>query len=46
MYIIIQTGGMRGAGTDANVHIRLYGSEGESGLRVLDNDPHNFQRGK
>ena len=40
------TGGMRGAGTDANVFITLYGSGGSSGERMLDNDVANFERGR
>lgn len=46
-YIVtIQTGNLRGAGTDANVYITLYGSEGSSGEKRLDNDPANFERGR
>ena len=40
------TGGVRGAGTDANVFITLYGSVGNSGERRLDNDVANFERGR
>ena len=46
-YIIsTKTGSMRGAGTDANVFITLFGSEGSSGERRLDNDVANFERGR
>ena len=46
-YIVtIQTGNLRGAGTDANVYITLRGSEGSSGEKRLDNDPANFERGR
>ena len=41
-----QTGHQRGAGTDANVFVTLYGSEGNSGERRLDNHPTNFERGR
>lgn len=41
-----QTGYQRGAGTDANVYVTLYGSEGISGERRLDNHPANFERGR
>ena len=41
-----QTGYQRGAGTDANVYITLYGSLGSSGERMLDNHPANFERGR
>lgn len=43
--LLHQTGSMRGAGTDANVYVTLYGDEGESEERRLDNDPANFERG-
>ena len=46
-YIIsTKTGSMRGAGTDANVFITLFGNEGTSGERRLDNDVANFERGR
>ena len=41
-----QTGYQRGAGTDANVYVTLYGSLGSSGERWLDNHPANFERGR
>ena len=41
-----QTGYQRGAGTDANVYVTLYGSLGSSGERRLDNHPANFERGR
>lgn len=47
IYIVtVQTGNVRGAGTDANVYITLYGSNGSSEEKRLDNDPTNFERGK
>jgi len=33
--IDVTTGDRKGAGTDANVHIVLYGDNGDSGVRVL-----------
>lgn len=44
--VTTQTGNLRGAGTDANVYITLYGSLGSSGEKRLDNDPSNFERGR
>lgn len=41
-----QTGYQRGAGTDANIYLTLYGSKGSSGERRLDNHPANFERGR
>ena len=40
------TGGMRGAGTSANVFITLYGEKGSSEKTFLDNDPANFVRNR
>lgn len=40
------TGSQRGAGTDANVFVTLYGSLGCSGEKRLDNHPANFERGR
>ena len=40
------TGNLRGAGTDANVFVTLYGSLRCSGEKRLDNDPANFERGR
>ena len=40
------TGNKRGAGTDATVHITMFGDQGDSGQMVLDNDKNNFERGK
>lgn len=42
----MQTGYQRGAGTDANVYVTLYGSLGSSGEKWLDNHPANFERGR
>eukprot|EP00873_Tetraselmis_striata_P022345 jgi/Tetstr1/442609/TSEL_030705.t1 len=45
--VAVQTGSMRGAGTDANVHVHLYGDAKSSGAHALDIpglDP--FERGQ
>jgi len=38
------TGDVRGAGTDANVYVTLFGDRGDSGRKVLDNNENNFER--
>jgi hypothetical protein len=40
------TGNKRGAGTDANVSVTLFGSQGDSGEKPLDNAKNNFEAGK
>ena len=40
----IYTGDKWGAGTDANVIITIFGEEGDSGEKKLDNDRNNFER--
>ena len=44
--VSVTTGTMRGAGTDANVYVTLFGEKGTSGEKLLDNDPANFERGR
>uniref|UniRef100_A0A3P8VXQ5 PLAT domain-containing protein n=1 Tax=Cynoglossus semilaevis TaxID=244447 RepID=A0A3P8VXQ5_CYNSE len=45
--IIVITGDIKGAGTDANVFITLYGVNGDSGQRALKQKFRNlFERGK
>ena len=44
--ITTYTGDKRGAGTDANVAITLFGKSGDSGERKLDNSKNNFERGR
>jgi len=44
--LTISTGSTRGAGTDANVYISMYGSTGKVENRHLDSEPHSFQRGR
>jgi hypothetical protein len=36
---------MRGAGTDADVHVQLVGAAGSSERVVLDSKPEQFERG-
>ena len=46
-YVIhVFTGSKLTAGTDANVLITLYGANGDSGERKLDNVENNFERNK
>uniref|UniRef100_A0A6P8J2Q7 Uncharacterized protein LOC116306425 isoform X2 n=1 Tax=Actinia tenebrosa TaxID=6105 RepID=A0A6P8J2Q7_ACTTE len=42
--IDLYTGDAFGAGTDANVLLTIYGEDGDSGQRVLDNSGNNFER--
>eukprot|EP01123_Difflugia_compressa_P005057 TRINITY_DN1661_c0_g1_i1.p1 TRINITY_DN1661_c0_g1~~TRINITY_DN1661_c0_g1_i1.p1 ORF type:complete len:960 (-),score=248.52 TRINITY_DN1661_c0_g1_i1:25-2904(-) len=44
--VSVTTGDRRGAGTDANVFITLFGSEGDSGERQLEKPGNNFERNK
>lgn len=45
--IKVLTGDRRGAGTDANVSIVLYGENGNSGPpKILQSSSNNFERGK
>ena len=39
------TGDKKGAGTDANVYITLFGEFGDSGERPLKSSKNNFERG-
>jgi hypothetical protein len=43
--VTVTTSDLKGAGTDANVFIILFGTEGDSGKRVLDTSKNNFERG-
>jgi hypothetical protein len=43
--VILRTGDVRGAGTDANVFIILHGSKGSTGLFSLETAANNFERG-
>jgi hypothetical protein len=40
------TGNRRGAGTDANVHVILYGENGDSGKRPLEGAGNCFEKGR
>ena len=42
----IYTGDKWGAGTDANVIITVFGEEGDSGEKKLDNNKNNFESGR
>jgi hypothetical protein len=42
----VTTGDRRGAGTDANVYITIYGDNGDSGKNILDGPGNNFERNK
>eukprot|EP00899_Mesostigma_viride_P006814 jgi/Mesvir1/16133/Mv08410-RA.4 len=43
--VVFYTGHMKGAGTDANISIRLYGERGHSSERRLESAPESFERG-
>lgn len=46
-YVVsIKTGNKRGAGTDSNVFIQLYGLDGKTEEIFLDNKSNNFEKGK
>jgi len=42
----VHTSDIRGAGTDARVHVELHGTQGTIGPRQLDDHHDNFERGK
>ena len=44
--VVVTTGTKRGAGTDADVKIALFGALGKTDEILLDNDKDNFERGK
>ena len=44
--VMVQTGDKRGAGTDANVSITVYGAAGDSGKRKLESGHNDFERGQ
>jgi lipoxygenase homology domain-containing protein 1 len=43
--VIVRTGDVRGAGTDANVFIALHGKKGSTGSFFLETSSNNFERG-
>ena len=44
--VVVHTGDVRGAGTDANVILTLYGEKGKSDEFKLRNKTDNFERAK
>jgi hypothetical protein len=42
--VMVKTSDLRGAGTDADVFLTIYGPKGDTGERVLDNSSNNFER--
>lgn len=44
--ITTQTSDIRGAGSDADVELTVYGSKGDTGRLKLDNSANNFERGQ
>lgn len=46
-YVVrVQTSDERGAGTDANVFLEIFGDKGAMGEQRLDNAANNFERGE
>ena len=43
--VVVKTGDVRGAGTDANVFAQIFGENGDSGERKLEASGNNFERG-
>ena len=43
--VLVKTGDIRGAGTDANVFLQLFGANGDTGERKLESGGNNFERG-
>ena len=47
--VSVKTGDVRGAGTDANAYIKIFGSEGDTGkiaLKRSENTSNKFERGR
>uniref|UniRef100_A0A672UC87 Lipoxygenase homology PLAT domains 1 n=1 Tax=Strigops habroptila TaxID=2489341 RepID=A0A672UC87_STRHB len=45
-YVVrVFTGEVSGSGTDADVFINIFGEKGDTGVRRLDNDKDNFEKG-
>jgi hypothetical protein len=44
--VSVTTGLLRGAGTDANVYIEVFGENGSSGRKMLDSSKKAFERGQ
>ena len=48
-HVSLKTGDIRGAGTDANVFVQIYGEQGDTGklqLRTAENTKNKFERGR
>ncbi|GLC44364.1 hypothetical protein PLESTF_000049800 [Pleodorina starrii] len=44
--VLVKTSDLRGAGTDSDVFLTIYGPKGDTGERPLDNNANNFERGQ
>jgi hypothetical protein len=44
--VVVATTDVRGAGTDADISVTLYGDRGDSGPLVLESSANNFERAK
>ena len=44
--VVVATSDLRGAGTDADVFLTLFGDRGDSGERRLESSANDFERGK
>lgn len=47
--VTVRTGDVRGAGTDANVYVQIFGKKGDTGrlpLRQSENTKNKFERGR
>jgi hypothetical protein len=47
--VTVRTGDVRGAGTDANVYVQIFGKQGDTGklpLRQSQNTKNKFERGR
>ena len=47
--VTVRTGDVRGAGTDANVYVQIFGKEGDTGrlhLRQSENTKNKFEKGR
>lgn len=44
--VMVTTCDERGAGTDSNITMTLFGDKGDTGVRALDSSANDFERGK
>lgn len=44
--VLVQTSDLRGAGTDSDIFITLFGPKGDTGERPLESSANDFERGK